>query len=189
MKTRFKQHSVLPGFGLTFGMTLAYLGIIVLLPLSLLVLNTMSLSFGSFFATVTSPRVVASYKLSFGASLLAATINAVFGFIVAWTLIRYEFPGKRLLDAVKKSVVKNCLKRTIVIPVKDAERKESGNYEFSQDEVISDAYYSHQFGIPIISMLSPQMYLFHPMDTIEMVPKDELRKVGVTFAEIIDELM
>ena len=100
MHVRFKQHSVLPGFGLTLGMTLAYLGIIVLIPLSLLVINTMSLSFEGFIKTVTSPRVMASYKLSFGASLLAAAINAVFGFIVAWTLVRYEFPGKRLLDAI-----------------------------------------------------------------------------------------
>jgi sulfate transport system permease protein len=100
MKSRFKQHSVLPGFGLTFGMTLTYLGLVVLLPLSLLVLNTMSLSFKSFIAIVTAPQVMASYKLTFGASLLAASINAVFGFIVAWTLIRYEFPGKRLFDAI-----------------------------------------------------------------------------------------
>jgi len=100
MQLRFRKHSVLPGFGLTFGMTVAYLGIVILLPLSLLVLNTMTLDFKSFIATVTSPQLMASYKLTFGASLLAATINAVFGFIVAWTLVRYEFPGKRLLDAI-----------------------------------------------------------------------------------------
>jgi sulfate transport system permease protein len=100
MSFRFKQHSVLPGFGLTLGTTLAYLGIVVLLPLSLLVVNTMSLSASRFIETVTSPQVVASYKLTFGASLLAAITNAIFGFIVAWTLVRYEFPGKRLLDAV-----------------------------------------------------------------------------------------
>jgi len=100
MQLRLKQHSVLPGFGLTLGMTLTYLGVIILLPLSLLFINTMSLSFEDFVKVVTSPRVMASYKLTFGASLLAATINAVFGFIVAWTLVRYEFPGKRLLDAI-----------------------------------------------------------------------------------------
>jgi len=100
MYIRFKQHSILPGFGLTLGMTLTYIGIVVLLPLSLLVLNTASLSFKSFFEIVTTPQVLASYKLSFGASLLAAMINAVFGFVVAWTLVRYDFPGKRLLDAI-----------------------------------------------------------------------------------------
>lgn len=92
------------------------------------------------------------------------------------------------VDVVKRNITKNGLKRTIIIPVGNAEKSETGYYEFSQDEVISDAYYSHQYGIPIISMLSPQMYLFHPMDTVEMVPKNELRKVGVTFAKIIEEL-
>ena len=100
MQFRFKQHSVLPGFGLTLGITLTYLSVIVLIPLSLLVWNTMSLSYESFIKTVTSPQVVASYKLSFGASILAAMINAVFGFIVAWTLVRYDFPGRRLFDAI-----------------------------------------------------------------------------------------
>jgi sulfate transport system permease protein len=100
MHTRFKQHSILPGFGLTLGITVTYLSVVVLIPLSLLVLNTTSLSYKEFIATVTSPQVVASYKLSFGASLLAAMINAVFGFIVAWTLVRYDFPGKRLFDAI-----------------------------------------------------------------------------------------
>lgn len=95
-----KKHSVLPGFGLTFGITLAYLSLIVLLPLSLVVLNTTSMSFADFLKAVGSKQVIASYKLTFGASFLAALVNAVFGFIVAWTLIRYKFPGKRLVDAI-----------------------------------------------------------------------------------------
>ncbi|MDR0610628.1 MAG: sulfate ABC transporter permease subunit CysT [Planctomycetaceae bacterium] len=95
-----KNHSVLPGFGLTLGITLTYLGLIVLLPLSLLVLNTTSMSFGEFFKAVTTKQVLLSYRLSFGASFLAALINAVFGFIVAWTLVRYKFPGKRIMDAL-----------------------------------------------------------------------------------------
>ena len=108
-----------------------------------------------------------------------------------------EFPELRIIyvsdddilrDTTKKAVINNNLCRTIIIPVKDAVIDNSENYEFSQDEVISDAYYSHQYGIPIISMLSPQMYLFHPMDTVDMIPKQELKKVGITFAEIIDTL-
>jgi sulfate transport system permease protein len=95
-----KKHSVLPGFGLTFGITLAYLGLIVLLPLSLLVLNTTSMSFGDFIKAVTTKQVLLSYRLSFGASFIAALINAVFGFLVAWTLVRYKFPGKRIMDAI-----------------------------------------------------------------------------------------
>ncbi|MDR0335457.1 MAG: sulfate ABC transporter permease subunit CysT [Planctomycetaceae bacterium] len=98
--TVMKKHSVLPGFGLTFGITLAYLGLIVLLPLSLLVLNTTSMSFDDFLKAVTSKQVLLSYRLSFGASFLAALINAVFGFIVAWTLVRYKFPAKRFVDAI-----------------------------------------------------------------------------------------
>jgi sulfate transport system permease protein len=100
MKWKFKQHSVLPGFGLTLGATLTYLGLIVLLPLSLLVWNTSSLSWSDFLKTVGSAQVLASYKLTFGASFLAAVVNAVFGFIAAWTLTRYKFPGKKLLDAI-----------------------------------------------------------------------------------------
>ncbi|GHT22198.1 sulfate ABC transporter permease [Planctomycetales bacterium] len=90
----------LPGFRLTLGFTLTYTSLIVLIPLSLLVWNTMNLSFADFIKTVTNPQVVASYKLTFTATLLAAVINAVFGFILAWSLVRYTFPGKRLIDAV-----------------------------------------------------------------------------------------
>jgi sulfate transport system permease protein len=95
-----KSHSVLPGFGLTMGYTLLYLSLIVLIPLSALFFKTSSLTWSEFWGTVSSPRVVASYTLTFGASLAAAAINAVFGFLVAWTLVRYRFPGKKLIDAM-----------------------------------------------------------------------------------------
>jgi sulfate transport system permease protein len=100
MVWRLKQRSVLPGFGLTLGYTLLYLSLIVLIPLAALFLKTSSLAWAQFWAAVTDPRVVASYKLTFGASLVGALINAVFGFIVAWTLVRYDFPGKRIVDAL-----------------------------------------------------------------------------------------
>lgn len=100
MAIRFKQPSVLPGFGLTFGYTLFYLGVIVLLPLAALFLKSAGMGWSDFWATVTAPRVLAAYRLSFGAATVAATINAVFGFIVAWSLVRYSFPGKRLVDAM-----------------------------------------------------------------------------------------
>ena len=91
---------VLPGFGLTLGFTLVYLSLIVLLPLSAVVFKTLSLTFSEFWSIVTSPRVLASYKLSFGASLLAAGINTVFGALLAWSLVRYRFPGRKLVDAL-----------------------------------------------------------------------------------------
>ena len=100
MPPRFKQHSVVPGFGLTLGLTLTYLGLLVLLPLAGLVICTASMNFGDFWRVVTMPQVVSAYKLSFGASLLAASINAVCGFIVAWSLVRYRFPGRRFVDAL-----------------------------------------------------------------------------------------
>ena len=96
----FKQYSVLPGFGLTLGLTLTYLGFLVMLPLTTLVICTASMTFGEFWSVVSSPRVVAAFKLSFGASLIAASINAVLGFIAAWSLVRYQFPGKRFVDAL-----------------------------------------------------------------------------------------
>lgn len=95
-----RQRSVLPGFGLTLGYALIYLGLIVLLPLSALFVKTASMPLSRFWDTVTAPRVVASYKLTFSTSLAAAAINAVFGFIVAWVLVRYRFPGKRVIDAI-----------------------------------------------------------------------------------------
>ncbi|HEX5806409.1 MAG TPA: sulfate ABC transporter permease subunit CysT [Macromonas sp.] len=91
---------VLPGFRLTLGYTLFYLGLIVLIPLSALLFKTFSLTWEQFWAAVASPRVVASYRLTFGASLLAAAVNVVFGLLVAWVLVRYQFPGKKLVDAL-----------------------------------------------------------------------------------------
>jgi sulfate transport system permease protein len=91
---------ILPGFGLSLGFTLLYLGLIVLLPLSATFLKTAGMTMAEFWETVTSPRVVASYRLSFGASLLAGGLNAVFGLVVAWVLVRYQFPGKRIVDAL-----------------------------------------------------------------------------------------
>jgi sulfate/thiosulfate transport system permease protein len=100
MRFTLKQHSVLPGFGLTLGYTLFYLSLIVLVPLSALFLRTASLPWEQFWQTVTHPRVLASYRLTFGASLIGASVNAFFGFILAWALVRYRFPGRKLLDAL-----------------------------------------------------------------------------------------
>ncbi len=97
---RFKQPSVLPGFNLSLGYTLFYLSIIVLLPLSALLIKTSTLSWEHFWQIISEPRVVASYKLTFGASLLAALINLVTGLLVAWVLVRYQFYGKRFIDAM-----------------------------------------------------------------------------------------
>lgn len=97
---RFKSTGVLPGFGLTMGFTLAYLSLIVLIPLAALILKSATLTGPQFLQEVTSPRVMASYKLTFGASLIGAVVNSVFGVIVAWVLVRYEFPGKKLVDAM-----------------------------------------------------------------------------------------
>jgi sulfate/thiosulfate transport system permease protein len=96
----FKRHSVLPGFNLALGFTLLYLSLIVLIPLSAAFIKTAALSWSDFWATVTTPRVVASYRLTFGASLAAALVNAVFGLLVAWVLVRYRFPGKQIIDAL-----------------------------------------------------------------------------------------
>jgi sulfate transport system permease protein len=94
-----KRPSVLPGFGLALGFTLVYLCLIVLIPLGGLVLRTASLGPAEIFRIVTDPRTVAALRLSFGAATIAALVNAVFGLIVAWVLVRYRFPGRRLLDA------------------------------------------------------------------------------------------
>lgn len=91
---------VIPGFGLSLGYTLFYLGIIVLIPLSMLVFKTTTLGFAEFWETVTSPRTLAAYRLSFGTAFTAALVNAVFGPIVAWVLVRYDFPGKDWIDAL-----------------------------------------------------------------------------------------
>jgi sulfate transport system permease protein len=95
-----KRHSVLPGFDLALGFTLLYLSFIVLVPLSAAFLKTFTMTWPAFWDAVTSPRVVASYRLTFGASLAAALLNSVFGLVVAWVLVRYEFPFKRLIDAL-----------------------------------------------------------------------------------------
>ena len=100
MRIQLKRQSVLPGFGLTMGFTLLYLSLIVLIPLSGLFLKSATLSWPEFWKTVSDPRVVASYRLTFGASLVGALINAVFGLIVAWVLVRYSFPGKKIVDAL-----------------------------------------------------------------------------------------
>jgi sulfate transport system permease protein len=99
-KWTFTQPSVLPGFGLTFGFTTFFLSAIVLIPLAALISMAAASSGHEFLHTVLSARALASYRLSFGASLLAATINLVFGFILAWTLVRYDFPGRKLIDAI-----------------------------------------------------------------------------------------
>jgi sulfate transport system permease protein len=91
---------VLPGFHITLGFSIFYLCLIVLIPLSALVFKTFTLSWEQFWTAVTAPRVMASYRLTFGASLLAAMVNAVFGLLVAWVLVRYKFPGKRIVDAL-----------------------------------------------------------------------------------------
>ena len=95
-----RQHSVLPGFNLALGVTLFYLGLIVLIPLSAAFFKTFSMTWEAFWTTVTAPRVVASYWLTFRTSLMAAGINAVFGLLVAWVLVRYKFPGRRIIDAL-----------------------------------------------------------------------------------------
>jgi sulfate transport system permease protein len=91
---------VLPGFGLAMGFTVLYLSLIVLIPLSATVFKTATLSWAQFWTVVTHPRVMASYRLSFGASLAAALISGLFGFLVAWVLVRYRFPGRRIVDAL-----------------------------------------------------------------------------------------
>ena len=96
----FKKHGVLPGFKLTLGFTILYLSLIVLIPLSATFFKAAELGWSGFFDVVTQPRVMASYRLTFGASLAGALINAFFGLIVAWVLVRYEFPFKKLIDAL-----------------------------------------------------------------------------------------
>ncbi|MCM8774797.1 MAG: sulfate ABC transporter permease subunit CysT [Candidatus Omnitrophica bacterium] len=94
-----KERSIIPGFGLTLGYTLLYLSLIVLIPLSTLFIKSATLGFKDFWTVISAPRVVSAYKLSFGASFFAASINVIFGFIVAWVLVRYQFPFKKLMDA------------------------------------------------------------------------------------------
>jgi sulfate/thiosulfate transport system permease protein len=96
----FRQPSILPGFGLTLGYTTFFLSAIVLVPLAALIMKTATMGWHDFVRVLLDPRAVASYRLSFGASMLAAILNSVFGFIIAWTLVRYEFPGRKLIDAL-----------------------------------------------------------------------------------------
>jgi sulfate/thiosulfate transport system permease protein len=95
-----KARRVLPGFGLSMGVTISYLSLIVLIPLSAVFIKSASLGWTDFWHVATAPRVMASYRLSFGASLLAAAINVVFGLMLAWSLVRYNFPGRRIVDAL-----------------------------------------------------------------------------------------
>ena len=96
----FRQPSILPGFGLTLGFTTFFLSALVLLPLAALVFKTTSMTWSEFIDVVLDERALASYRLSFGAAFIAAAVNAFFGFIVAWSLVRYDFPGRRLVDAL-----------------------------------------------------------------------------------------
>ena len=96
----WRRHTVLPGFGLTLGYTLFYVGLVVLVPLVALAWHAAGLGWWGFWAAALTPRALAAYKLSFGAAILAALVNAVFGTLVAWTLVRYRVPGRRLIDAV-----------------------------------------------------------------------------------------
>ncbi len=100
MNAIIKQPSVLPGFGLTLGFTLFYFSLIVLIPLSGLFIKTSALSWEQFWTVVTDPRAIASYRLTFGASLVGALINGIFGSIIAWVLVRYRFPGRSVVDAL-----------------------------------------------------------------------------------------
>ena len=100
MKLFKRQNNVLPGFGPTLGFTVFYLCLIVLIPLSALVFRTAGLTWGEFISTVTAPRVLASYKVTFGSAMIAAVINSIFGVLVAWVLVRYRFPGRRIVDAL-----------------------------------------------------------------------------------------
>ncbi|WP_075792988.1 sulfate ABC transporter permease subunit CysT [Massilia putida] len=98
--SRSSANRVIPGFGLSLGFTIFYLALLVLIPLSAIFLKTFTMSWDAFVSAVSSPRVMASYRLSFGAALIGAAINVVFGGIVAWVLVRYQFPGKRFVDAL-----------------------------------------------------------------------------------------
>lgn len=100
LKPGIRPTRVLPGFGLTLGFTIFYLALIVLIPLSAVFLKTFTMTWEAFWNAVTSARVMASYRLTFGASLIGALLNVIFGGIVAWVLVRYKFPGKRFIDAL-----------------------------------------------------------------------------------------
>ncbi|WP_374721037.1 sulfate ABC transporter permease subunit CysT [Peribacillus tepidiphilus] len=98
--SKIKNQSILPGFGLSLGFTMLYISFLVILPLSMVFFHTVSLGWKDFWDTISEPRVIASYKLSFGASFAAAFINVIFGVLIAWVLVRYHFPGKRIVDGL-----------------------------------------------------------------------------------------
>ncbi len=100
MYSTLRQPSILPGFGLTLGFSVFFLCALVLIPLAALVMKTATMGWRDFVDVLFDPRVLASFRLSFGASLLAAMLNAVFGFVIAWTLVRYDFPGRKFIDAL-----------------------------------------------------------------------------------------
>jgi sulfate transport system permease protein len=97
---RFRDHSIIPGFGLTFGITLTYLGLIVIIPLAVMFAQASTAGWAKIWAELSSPRTLSAFRVSFGCALLAALINAVFGSLVAWVLVRYDFPGRRFVDAL-----------------------------------------------------------------------------------------
>lgn len=97
---RFRDHSIIPGFGLTFGITLTYLGLIVIIPLAVMFAQASNAGWAKIWAELSSPRTLSAFRISFGCALLAALINAVFGSLVAWVLVRYDFPGRRFVDAL-----------------------------------------------------------------------------------------
>jgi sulfate transport system permease protein len=99
-RARFRKRSVIPGFGLTFGLTLTWLSLIVLIPLAALFLKTTELTFAQFWSIMTAERTLNAFRVSFGLSLLAALVNVIFGTLLAWALVRYEFPGRRIADAI-----------------------------------------------------------------------------------------
>jgi sulfate transport system permease protein len=100
MSRSFRQHSILPGFGLAVGFTVFYLSLVVLIPLGATFLKTFTGGWSHFWEAVSGARALASYRLTIGASLIAATVNAVLGLLAAWVLVRYEFPGKRIVVAL-----------------------------------------------------------------------------------------
>jgi sulfate/thiosulfate transport system permease protein len=99
LATTRKRNNVIPGFGLTLGITITYLGLLVIIPLAALMIKASGVGLGGFFNILMEPRVLAAFRLSFGAAFIAATINAVFGLLLAWVLVRYSFPGKKIIDA------------------------------------------------------------------------------------------
>lgn len=99
-RRKIKNHSVLPGFNITMGITFTYISLLLLIPVSMIFINSFQLGWKEFFKIVTTERVIASYKLSFGASFIASAINTVFGLIIAWVLVRYKFVGRKIVDAI-----------------------------------------------------------------------------------------